>query len=1235
MCSLAMNFLVTAQVGPPLAANPNTNNGYGFTQSSGTYTPLSASRTIWQSGATIGTNAVSTAITIPSFKFNGKTYTSLFISNNGFVTFGSPALAATTTGLSTNSAVPNLAEGSVAGFAVDLINANTATSEIAYDIVGSKFIVQFTDLKVSGGSAAQLLNFQIQLDSSNNSVSIVYGNCVSGTATVTGQVGLRGADGQGDVNNRTGTDWTATTPGTTNTSSCTLGITNAATVPANGLTFTYTPGTWIVAPTSYASLPFNEDFSTWANGNSTSDLPNATYWRTWPSRGNGSWRQNDIVTASTGYTSTSGWNNNTESSTTTIAAPAVAPTARFHSYFANAGIVGNMDLYVNLSSGGAGVRVLSFDYRNVSGSDKLEVFYSIDGGTTFTSAGTVTTNTTWTRPYFIINSNAAAAIVRLSATADYGSDDIFVDNLNLSVLTTAPQCTTITAPTNASTGASLTPTITWNSVTGTASYILNIGTTPGGTDVMNGVNVGNVTSYTIPTASALLYGKIYYVKVLPSNANGTATGCTEISFTTKNISCPSVSAPASAATGVSTSPTFTWTAVTDATGYKLTIGTTPGGTNILNAFDVGNVTTYALPTSLALGTKYYYTINAYNSYNSSASCTERNFTTAGCATVSVPASAATGVSTTPTFTWSAVTGATGYKLTIGTTSGGNNVLNAFDLGNVTSYALPTSLALGTKYYYTLNSYDATNTTTGCSERTFTTLTVCPTVSAPAANATGVSTTPTITWATATGAIGYKLTVGTTSGGTDVMNAVDVGNVLTYTFPAPLNNGVKYYYTVSGYDATSTSLGCSERNFTTVVTCFAPTALTVNTASITTSGAIVSWTAPSTVPSNGYEVYYSTSSTAPVFGTVLNGTNSVVSPTASAQINGLLPSTVYYVWARSVCNGPDRSSWTSVASFITLCQPPALLSNTGATVCPNNTATLSVTADAGATVTWYDALTAGTVLATGNSYTTPPLTATTTYYVEASNITNSTGQGRPTYTALASTSPSDYGLVFDVTKPFTLNSVKVYLVENPTTNLVINLTNSSGTVISTKTILAANLPSGGTSSAPVSYTVLLGWNMNIGTGYRLMANSGPTMVRESSIGGYPYALGTVGNITSGYISGTSTTYYYFYSWDVTSVCTSSPRQAVVATVSSAGCLGTSETTAKEGIQVYPNPFADVLNISDVNNVKSISVVDVAGRLVKTFDKPSSTLHLGELNSGMYLVVLNMKDGSKQTIKAIKK
>lgn len=72
-----------------------------------------------------------------------------------------------------------------------------------------------------------------------------------------------------------------------------------------------------------------------------------------------------------------------------------------------------------------------------------------------------------------------------------------------------------------------------------------------------------------------------------------------------------------------------------------------------------------------------------------------------------------------------------------------------------------------------------------------------------------------------------------------------------------------------------------------------------------------------------------------------------------------------------------------------------------------------------------------------------------------------------------------------------------------------------------------------------------------------------------------------------------------------------------------------------ITLYPNPFIDALHISDITKVKSISVFDISGKLVKTIDKPDSVLYLGELKQGVYLITLNQKDGSKQTLKAIKK
>ena len=81
------------------------------------------------------------------------------------------------------------------------------------------------------------------------------------------------------------------------------------------------------------------------------------------------------------------------------------------------------------------------------------------------------------------------------------------------------------------------------------------------------------------------------------------------------------------------------------------------------------------------------------------------------------------------------------------------------------------------------------------------------------------------------------------------------------------------------------------------------------------------------------------------------------------------------------------------------------------------------------------------------------------------------------------------------------------------------------------------------------------------------------------------------------------------------------------------LATSSVT-KNAVLVYPNPFHDVLKISDVKGVASITITDVSGRTVKNM-KPSTELNLSSLNAGLYIVTLHMEDGSVKTVKAIKK
>ena len=64
--------------------------------------------------------------------------------------------------------------------------------------------------------------------------------------------------------------------------------------------------------------------------------------------------------------------------------------------------------------------------------------------------------------------------------------------------------------------------------------------------------------------------------------------------------------------------------------------------------------------------------------------------------------------------------------------------------------------------------------------------------------------------------------------------------------------------------------------------------------------------------------------------------------------------------------------------------PVVTSTTPGSRQGSGTVTISATANANQTLNWYSAQTGGTLLATGNSFTTPSINATTTYYVSAKN-----------------------------------------------------------------------------------------------------------------------------------------------------------------------------------------------------------------------------------------------------------
>jgi len=244
-------------------------------------------------------------------------------------------------------------------------------------------------------------------------------------------------------------------------------------------------------------------------------------------------------------------------------------------------------------------------------------------------AGTFTTNTNpLVLPTFFWASNLT------DYDSDGDLDHIYLDpatgeiRVLLNGAAASLACTNLTTPLNGAVDVPVTTDLTWAATTGATGYRLTVGTTTGGTDILNNVNVGNVTTY--DPLGDLPYSTTIYVTITPYNAGGDAVGCTEESFTTEAQplppDCTTLTDPLNGAANVPVTTALTWASATSATGYRLTVGTTPGGTDILNNEDVGEVTTYYPGGGLPYDVTVYVTITPYNANGDALGCVEESFT---------------------------------------------------------------------------------------------------------------------------------------------------------------------------------------------------------------------------------------------------------------------------------------------------------------------------------------------------------------------------------------------------------------------------------------------------------------------------------------------------------------------------------------------------------------------------------------------------------------------------------
>src|SRR5690606_9337024 len=165
---------------------------------------------------------------------------------------------------------------------------------------------------------------------------------------------------------------------------------------------------------------------------------------------------------------------------------------------------------------------------------------------------------------------------------------------------------------------------------------------------------------------------------------------------------------------------------------------------------------------------------------------------------------------------------------------------------------------------------------------------------------------------------------------------------------------------------------------------------------------------------------------------------------------------------------------------------SLTGTTGDTLCGQGEATLSATADAGASIGWYAAQTGGTQLAQGGTFTTPLITETTSYWVSA-YTGNSVVVGPVSPTAQGGTTGTQavaWNVNFTVTEATTLASIDIFPLTSGRSGSI-QLRQGTGSTVITTVPYTTSVSGGATAQ-----TIELNFTLEPGT-YNLYAGALPS------------------------------------------------------------------------------------------------------------------------------------------------
>lgn len=256
------------------------------------------------------------------------------------------------------------------------------------------------------------------------------------------------------------------------------------------------------------------------------------------------------------------------------------------------------------------------------------------------------------------------------------------------------------------------------------------------------------------------------------------------------VSPSAVTAPSLTIASINgTAINLTWTTVSGAT-YNLYRSTTSGGQGTVPVVSGIASTSYS-NTGLAAGTAYYYTITAVvNGVESAQSAQVGAKTIAAPATISVVSGNGAA-----TVSWSAVAGATCYRVYRGASSGAETVFIS-GVGGLSF--TDTGLSNGQVYYYQVTGLVSTGSIEGVRSAEVTASPAASLPAAPQLTAVPTSAKVNLSWPSVGGATSYKVKRSTAPGGVYVVLS---SPATTSYIDTPPSQNISYYYVVSAVNGT--------------------------------------------------------------------------------------------------------------------------------------------------------------------------------------------------------------------------------------------------------------------------------------------------------------------------------------------------------------------------------------------------------------------------------------------------